>query len=361
MRKILRLLVRGLPSLLGVAAMVLLLLWLTGAFHSKIELQSPRETRRMAAGESLVEVQRQAYPLRESVVGTVRPISETRVGSKILARVTAMHIARAGQTVQQGQVLVELDDSDLVARLEEAKAALRSAKAAADQAQSDLDRSEKLFEQRLKSREDLDRDKTRVRTAEAEVQRAEQHVVAAETALSYARIAAPYDGTVVDKLVNEGDLVSPGQALFAMYDPARLQLVAAVRESLAASLEIGQKVDVHIEALDKHCEGRIDQIVPEAQRGSRSFEVKVSGPCHPEVMTGMFGRMTVAIGTQDEVRIPKAAVRSVGQLQMVFLVDEDQRIVRRFVQLGAEYGDEVQVLAGLCGGERILANASEQG
>ena len=361
MKSTLSLLLKSLPYLVGIGAMALLLLWLVGAFHEKIPMEAPRETRRLASGEKVLTVDARSFPLTESVVGTVRPIAETRVGSKILARVEKMHIQRAGQTVQQGQVLVELDDSDLVARLEEAKAAERAAQAAADQAASDLARSKKLFEQSLKSQEDLDRDQTRVRTAEAQVERAKQMVAAAQTALSYARIQAPYAGQVVDKLVNEGDLVSPGQALFAMYDPARLQLVAPVREKLAASLEIGQVVDVHIEALDKSCEGRIDQIVPEAQSGSRSFEVKVSGPCSPDVMTGMFGRMTLRVGEREELRIPRSAIRTVGQLRMVFVVDAEKRVLRRFLQLGKDFGEHVQVLAGLEAGEKILLDAGEQG
>jgi membrane fusion protein (multidrug efflux system) len=324
-------------------------------------MAGPREQRKLAANEALHEVQRRSYPELESAVGTVRPIAETNVGSKILARVQSMRIERAGQAVKKGEVLVLLDDSDLIAGLEQAKAAERSAKAAADQAKIDVERSQKLFDQNLKSQEELDRDRTRQRTAIAEVERAGQLVAAAQTALSYAKIEAPYDGVVVDKLVNEGDLVSPGQALFAMYDPMRLQLVAPVREKLAASLEIGQKVDVHIEAIGKHCEGRIDQIVPEAREGSRSFEVKVSGPCSPDVMTGMFGRMNVTVGEREELRIPMSTVRSIGQLQMVFVVDAEKRVLRRFVQLGAEFGDQVQVLAGLESGEKILLNANEQG
>ncbi|PIE22161.1 MAG: hypothetical protein CSA62_13855 [Planctomycetota bacterium] len=361
MKSVLSLLRKSLPYLIGIGAMALLLAWLMGVFHDKVPMQAPRETRRLAQDEPLLEVQARSFPLTESVVGTVRPIAETRVGSKILARVEKMHILRAGQKVEQGQLLIELDDSDLVARLEEVKAAERAAQAAAEQAANDLTRSKKLFEKKLKSQEDLDRDRTRVRTAKAEVERSAQMVAAARTALSYARIKAPYAGELVDKLVNEGDLVSPGQALFVMYDPARLQLVAPVREKLAVALEIGQKVDVHIEALNKDCEGRIDQIVPEAQRGSRSFEVKVSGLSSPELMAGMFGRMTLGVGTGEELRIPRSAIQAVGQLRMVFVVDAERRILRRFLQLGKDFGEEVQVLAGLKAGEKILLHAGKQG
>jgi multidrug efflux pump subunit AcrA (membrane-fusion protein) len=112
---------KSLPFVLGIAAMTLLLLWLVGAFQDKIPMAGPREQRKLAANEALHEVQRRSYPELESAVGTVRPIAETNVGSKILARVQSMRIERAGQAVKKGEVLVLLDDSDLIAGLEQAR------------------------------------------------------------------------------------------------------------------------------------------------------------------------------------------------------------------------------------------------
>jgi multidrug efflux pump subunit AcrA (membrane-fusion protein) len=93
--------------------------------------------------------------------------------------------------------------------------------------------------------------------------------------------------------------------------------------------------------------------VPSAQAASRSFEVKVTGPCQPGVVTGMFGRLHIPLDDVDELRVPRRAVRSIGQLDLVDVV-VDGRAVRRFVRLGAADGDSVQVLSGLAAGETVL-------
>jgi RND family efflux transporter MFP subunit len=295
----------------------------------------------------------------ESAVGTIRPITEAKVGSKILAHVRTMHVTRAGQSFRRGDVLVDLEDADLRARLAEAEAALKSAEATLVKAKSDLERSRQLFAGDLASKQSLERDQAAAATAQAEVERQEQTVVGARTALGYATITAPIDGIVIDKYVNQGDLVAPGRVLVTMYDPTRLQLVAVVREKVATQLRIGQETEVRLDVLGKVCPGRVDQIVPEASPGSRSFEVKVTGPCSPEVMSGMFARMSIPVGRRTVLRVPKSAVRSIGQLDVVYVVLADGRLLRRFVRLGDPSGETVEVLSGLASGETVVADAGE--
>ena len=123
---------------------------------------------------------------------------------------------------------------------------------------------------------------------------------------------------------------------------------------------MGEKAtDVEIEALDLHCSGQIDQIVPEADARSRVFEVRVSGPCPPGAFAGMFGRLHVPVGTHHELRIPDAAVWRVGQVETVFVVGEGDVLQRRFVQTGRRPNGAVEVLAGLSEGERIVARAKD--
>jgi RND family efflux transporter MFP subunit len=163
------------------------------------------------------------------------------------------------------------------------------------------------------------------------------------------------DGVVVDKKVDEGDMVQPGQVLLTLYDPTKMQLVANVRESLAEQLKVGQNINVFVEALSLRCQGEVSEIVPQAQRASRSFEVKVTGPCPPGVYAGMFGRMRIPLGKKQVLVIPRDAVRSVGQLNMV-RVAKDGRLLRRAVQLGQEIDEKVQVLAGLKPGEQVATH-----
>jgi RND family efflux transporter MFP subunit len=338
----------------GCLAMALLLAWLMGAFADRLPPGPPLPRPAASAPAATVTVAWSEVAATETAVGTVRAVRETTVAARILGRVRKLAIERAGQAVAAGATLVEIEAEDLTALLEQARAALRVAETRRDKARLDLDRSEVLVQQAAAPKDRLESDRATFAAAEAEVERARQQIVGAETALGFATVTAPIAGIVVDKLVNLGDIVQPGQPICTLYDPTQLQLVAIVREELAGRLQIGQQVRVTLDALQQDCLGKVAEIVPAAQAQSRAFEVKVVGPCHEGVVTGMFGRLHVPLGTERRLLVPRAAVQSVGQLDFVQVVEAGASPVRRFVRLGRLEGDRVEVLAGLAAGETLL-------
>lgn len=343
-----------------VVVVVVLLLALAGFFHPKVNgrnATAQRPAGRPVGDTPLAPARLIRVPATETAVGTIRAVHETAVACKLLARVVAVNV-QAGQTVRAGQVLVRLDDEDLRARLEQAEAAVAAARAARDQARVEYDRVRELVERNVAAPIEFERAQTALKSAEAELERAEQARREAATVLDYATIRSPIDGIVVDKRVEVGDTVTPGAVLLTLYDPTRMQLVASVRESLTRRLEVGQTIDVRVDALDKVCQGRVSEIVPEAQAASRSFLVKVTGPCPPGIYSGMFGRLLIPLGEEEVLVIPRAAVRRVGQLTIVDVAVADaatgtRRLVRRVVQLGRTFGEDVEVLSGLRAGEQV--------
>jgi len=348
------------------AGVVLLLLVLAGVFHKKVaaaagtsDSEVGRYGRPLNSSDAVFEVTVRDLPQEEWAVGTVRAVHETTLGARLLATVTGVHV-EAGQDVAADEILVELDDRDLRARLDRATAQVAAAEAARDQARADYDRISPLAAVGSASAFELTSATNALRAAEAEVQRAVQERHEAQTVLSFAVIRAPVAGRIIDKRVEVGDIVAPGQPLATLYDPTRLQLVASVRESLRRRLDIGQTVGVKLDVLDHVCDATVSEIVPEAATSSRSFEVKVTGPCPPGVYPGMFGRLRIMLGPRAAVCIPAAAVRQVGQLDTVE-VAEQGRACRRLVQLGRTLGAEVEVLSGLAAGEQVVLSAPPPG
>lgn len=346
---------------LGVGAaflvvVVLALLWLAGVFHPKIGPHSQGAAVATAVSHvgdtQLASVREIRIPRVESSVGTIKAVHEAAVASRLLAKVVDVRVV-AGQRVQAGDLLVQLDDVDLKARWEQAQAAARSARAARDQAVIEKERIAKLFEQSAAASIELDRIQNVLKAAEAELTRTEQATAESLAVLDYAVIRSPIDGVVIDKKIEAGDTVTPGQVLLTLYDATRMQLVASVRESLVQRLAVGQTVEVEIDAMKKRCAGRVSEIVPEAQAASRSFLVKVTGPCPPGIYSGMFGRLLVPLDEEAITVIPKGSVQRVGQLDMVKVVDGEV-LRRRIVQLGRELGDDQEVLAGLRVGEQVV-------
>ena len=337
------------------AAVIVLLLALAGVFHSKV---GPAEGVSSAGPlprgpSSSVEVVARDLPQYEWAVGTVRAVHETTLGARLLATVVRVEV-EAGQDVEADQVLVALDDRDLKARLERAAAEVEAARATRDQAQSEYDRIARLAPQGGASPFELSTATNALRATEAEHQRTLQVHREARTVLSYATVRAPVAGRIVDKLIDVGDMVTPGQALVTMYDPTRMQLVATVRESLRERLNPGQQVGVKLDVLDHICQATIAEIVPRSAAASRSFEVKVVGPCPPGVYPGMFGRLQVPLGTRKVICVPRSAVQQVGQLDLVDVV-EGEVVRRRYVRLGRPVeGEQVEVLSGLAVGEWVM-------
>ena len=208
------------------------------------------------------------------------------------------------------------------ARLRQAKAAESGATAKLNQARIDVERANRLRAVNSVSQQELEQANTSFLSAKAELERSEHAVNEAQILLGYASLHAPITGIVIDKKVNSGDTVSPGQTLLTMYDRTRMQMVATVRESLAMGLEAGQQVAARLDSLGLDCHATISEIVPEAQAESRSFQVKVIGPCPPNIYSGMFGRIFIPLGDEDVLVIPPRAVRRVGQLEMVTVVED---------------------------------------
>lgn len=350
---------RGFTVLAFVAGGALLLLWLAGKFAPKVpDTGSAAANERLPSGD-LVEVRRVAVPLVESAIGTVRAVHETTVGSKLLARVVEVNL-RAGQHVGAGELLIRLDDADLQAKLKQARAAASAAEAAHAQAINDEKRYAALVKANAVSRQDYEKTVTAVKSTEAELKRAGEVVSEVQAMLDWASVRAPMDAVVIDKKVDVGDLVTPGQVLVSLFDPKRMQLVASVRESLAHELAVGQDIGVRIEGLNKRCTGTISEIVPEAQAASRAFQVKVTGPCPPGVYTGMFGRVEIPLGEERVLVVPQRAIRQVGQLELVEAVERGGA-ARRAVRTGRRFGENVEVLSGLREGEQVVVPKASAG
>jgi RND family efflux transporter MFP subunit len=346
-------------SAIALAAVVIVLLGLAGVFHRKVDTSPVAASAPRAAESGAVPVAATMYsmPRYEWAVGTVQAVNETALGSKLLAKVEQVNV-KAGEKVVKGQVLFKLDDRDLQARVAQARSAIDGAQAQLNQAQVDYDRIMRLSKQNAVTEHEISSATNQLQAATAQVQQSRQALQESETILSYATIQAPFDGLVVDKRVEVGDTVSPGQIVVKLYDPSRMQFVATVRESLAQNLKIGQSLPTYIEAINKLCLGTVSEIVPQADVASRSFDVKLVGPCPPGMYTGIFGRMFIPLGKEEVLLIPKAAISKVGQLDLVD-VQIENRVQRRTVQTGRTFGEYVEVLSGLQPGEKVLVSSGQ--
>jgi RND family efflux transporter MFP subunit len=292
-------------------------------------------------------------PLIEQVSGTIQAKVETVISPLVTATISSFNV-RAGDEVRQGDVLVKLDSRKLKARVDQTHQAVISAKAMLAKAQQDYDRIQRLLKTRAISKAEADRIETIFRTAKAELSLALRVEDEANAVLSHTTLRAPISGRIVERFADPGDTARQGEPLLRMYGPGVFRLEASVRESVASKLIKGQHLIVMVDALDKEFEASIDEIVPFADPGSRSFMVKAFLTEGSGLYPGMFGRLLVPVGETEKIYIPVEAVTQVGQLHYV-MVNTKHGLTRRYVRLGENtQSDSVEVISGLSPGESIF-------
>ncbi|MGW8257863.1 MAG: efflux RND transporter periplasmic adaptor subunit [Thermoguttaceae bacterium] len=345
------------PLLVGLCALVLVIAWLSGMFHEKIAPGMQNFSRRTIteAEKSRVDVVHEVVqPYYEEAVGTLKASNRTEISSRVMAPINKITV-RAGQSVVRGETLVELDSRALEIQRAQAQASLVAADAAFRQAHTDLRRDTILFQKNTIPQAQFDQSRTNDEVARAKLNVAKQAVTESDVMLSYTTIKSPRNGIVVDRLAEVGDMAKPGVPLLVIYDPNSLRLEVPVMENLAIRLKIGDKLPVHIDALNKDVMASVDEIVPQAQTISRSFLVKLALPKSKDMFEGLFGRLRIPAGTRHYLCLNKAAVDHIGQLEFVDVVLPDGTLQRRLITTGrGEKPGRVEVLSGLNAGEHVL-------
>ena len=298
----------------------------------------------------------------EWVSGDVVSARHTTVASRVLARIEEVRV-RAGSFVRKGDVLVMLDARDLKAQLGTAEEALRAAEARLELAVQEYGRAEELVGGGVAPQRQLDEANSELRSARADVGGRQSARDEARTAVSFAEIRATVNGRVVDRLAEPGETAVPGNPLLRVYDPTLLRVEAPVRESLAVSLDVGQSLSVDLPALGVVFEGRIDEIVPFAERGSRTLLVKVSLPrTSSRLFSGMFARVAIPGGERVRLLVPENAIDRIGQLEFATVVNAGGESERRLVTTGGPSIDgRIEVLSGLAPGERVYLPSARPG
>lgn len=340
-------------SLLGVAGLLFLLLYLQGGFAGKVAPGTvPAAPAPSEPACDAVAVVRQELEDVLEWPGTVRSRSEAQPSSRLMARILELRVD-IGASVQAGEVIAVLDDREALSRVEQAKAALASARAQSAQGEADFARVRGLFEKEAATKRDFEAAQARASSAAAQAEQARHALAEAEVMRTEAIVRAPFDGVVTGKWAQAGDTAVPGKPIVSVQDPRRLRLEAHVPESCARKAFLGMDVRVRIDSLDRDLTARIEEIAPVADPLSRTFLLKASLPAANGIRPGMFGRFLQPCGKKSAFLVPASAVKRVGQLEMVRLL-EDGKVTTRHVRTGKTYGDRVEVLSGLREGERIL-------
>lgn len=351
-----------LTPVIALTILLLMVAWLAGSFDEKV---SPalndhinhhiNKNPNLAASDTsdIYSVVASTDVIIEPVAASVEAKQATIISARILARIDTINV-RAGDKVEKGDQLIQLEQGDLQSQVLQAKQNVNALLARHKEAKKNLDRSLTLIEKKLISKFDLDKNRADYQSIVAKLTAAEQALSQAKTSLSYATLLAPINGLIVDRFAEPGVTAQPGTKLLSLYNPLSLRVEAQVPERLALTLTLGQRIDIELPSVNKTILGSIEEIVPAANTGSRSFLIKARISYHKNLLSGMYARMLIPAGEQIKLNIPMNKVARVGQLNFVWLnVNGD--VQRRFVRLGkTQQNGMVTVISGLTAGDEVI-------
>lgn len=275
----------------------------------------------------ITEVLAKSVPEIEEIIGTVRPKNSARISAKVTATVVDI-LVKPGDTVKKNDILAKLDH--------------REAQAQFIQAQADYERYQALLKKQAVTQAEFEAVRTRYELSQA--------------VLSYFSISAPFDGLVVQKFCNAGDLATPGQALFIIEGTNEFRLEATVPDRFIGVVQMSDKIQSKIESTKDSCEGVIEEMIPASDPSSRSFLVKISLNCSKALKSGMFGRANLIVGERPGLFTPNSAIHQNGQLTFVYIVN-DGRAQMRLVKTGKTFNGQTDLLSGVNPGEKVIVNS----
>jgi len=372
--------------LLFVVPMAVLILWMGGFFSSRVEPGFAEEKGKIVRGLPTIRVNTTTTEEMYKADGSIMANNNAKVSTKIMARVVEIKV-KEGDRVHKGQLLAVLDAKEIDQNIREAQAGLQeiadaraevlSGIKAAEQAykfaRKTYQRFKMLYREEAIPKQKLEEIETQMVGARAKVEALkaklqqinakEQQIKAkmkyAQIMKGYAYVYSPFDGFVLKKMADVGDMAAPGMPLFVIGDK-NLVFFAQLDENLFNKVDIGDVFKIKIDTIDKEYEGKVIEKSNSIDPMTRSFSVKLSIPNDGEISSGMYGKIFIPVKTEERIFIPKSAILNWGQLTAVYVVDKKGILHLTFVKTGEEKDGMIEINSGLKPGDIIVAANPEK-
>ena len=358
----------------GAAAIVIVILVIWFLSGGKKEQKVEFET---------AKVERQDIHTSITATGTIEPVTSVTVGTQVSGIVAKLYVDY-NSIVKKGQVIAELDKTNLISELNRSRADLTSAQSTLNYEQSNFNRYKTLHDKGLVSADEFESARLSYEKARQTVASSRESVRKAETNLGYATITSPIDGVVLSKSVEEGQTVAASfntPELFTIaQDLTDMRVIADIDEADIGGVQEGQRVSFTVDAFpDDHFEGKVTQVRQQATTSSNvvTYEVVISAPNNDlKLKPGLTANVTIYTFEKNNVlAIPSKALRFTPNEA---LLSKDQKIEdveapakvwtlkdnvfkAHVVEPGTSNGMMTEIVSGLSEGTEILVDFTLSG
>lgn len=318
-----------------------------------------------------------------TATGTIEPVTSVTVGTQVSGIVSKLFVDY-NSVVKKGQVIAELDKTNLMSQLNTAKTQLATAQSQLNYQTANYKRYKTLFEKGLVAADDFDNAKLSYTQAKEQVVSAKEEVQRAQTNLSYATITSPIDGVVLSKSVEEGQTVAASFSTPELFtiaqDLTNMQVVADVDEADIGDVKEGERVSFTVDAYPNDTfEGEVKQVRQEATTTNNvvTYEVVISAPnADLKLKPGLTANVTIYTAERKGVlSVPSKALRftpqkeTVGKMKIVDAANaknkvwtiEGNSIVAHKVNIGMTDGTNTQIVGGISEGTKVITGLNVMG
>jgi len=322
---------------------------------------------------AVTAVEDKSFPKVEVFDSIIEAINHSTVSSRIAAEVVELNFD-VNDMVPKDSVIMKFRDEEFQARVAQIQANLladkaqsREASARQKEAEADSKRVKNLFKRQLVSQSALDKSNADLGVANAKVQALQAQIKSrqaqlneAKVQLSYTTVIAPYSGVVTERLIELGEMASPGQHLITGVSLEHLRAVVNVPQYLLTTIKSVKKPLLNLSD-GREILGTKVTVIPQADIKSHSFQIRIDLPENTEnLYPGMFGKMQFFVGDEQIRVIPQSAIVQRSEVSGVYVENERHSFIFRQVRLGRTLEEGYrEVLAGLSVGEKVALEPLE--
>tara|TARA_R110000764_G_scaffold1503_2_gene6649 strand:+ start:193269 stop:194357 length:1089 start_codon:yes stop_codon:yes gene_type:complete len=293
--------------------------------------------------------------------GQIKAVNSATLSTRMMGHVESLPV-KIGQKVNKGDLLISINNVDLRAKKAQVEASITETTVAFNNAKKDYERFQNLFNENSASQKELDDMTARYEMAKARLEAANQMKNEVNSQFAYANIRSPFNGVVTNTYIDEGDMANPGVPLVSVEAPGAFEVEAKVAENNISSIEVGTKAHVLVKTLDTTITGKVSELSASAQNTGGQYLMKVLlDKTSAKILSGMY--VTVRLEADQEnngktvVTVPSEALVHKGQLTGIYTLGQDNVALLRWLRLGENYGEEVEVLSGLSKGDQYIVSA----